>query len=221
VTRWIDNWGALVATLGLLLVTGWYAALTNRLAKSAEVSADSARDAAESARMTAAATVASVRVALSLSPRYSIGIDEMASGDREGPMAFGIDIRCLEGSVFIHRAVLRHAGEAALLPRVHVTMNLRDVELVLERRRLPRRVHAGEALEFELPEDRRTRAHVGQLVVVVWYSLDGSDDPIPLTVEWRGEPGHDYPVVKEWSPEAVQEFQRRREIAEAESPEYD
>ena len=155
----IKDWGTLVATLLLVGVTAWYVILTKRMADAAEISAQSSqdaaktskeaaetsRDAAAAARKAADAAVAELSVQFSVRPFFVGGVP---------PERLGVTVTGAGASVFIHGARLWNAMRRGEWPHrsESFSLGLHDVELEPESD-LPLRVHAGESVQFLVPDD--------------------------------------------------------------------
>lgn len=134
-------WIELIATLGLLGVTYWYARTTRRLAVAADATAkDSARAAAAAER---AAAFAQAQVA----PRFEARDISVPSRDGEDGYVVGIRIESVGAAVLVTEVRARHARFES-----KSGSGSRDAEeLVLEpiaadRDALPRRMYQGEVI---------------------------------------------------------------------------
>lgn len=187
----VRDWGSLIATLVLVLVTAWYVAVTKRIAESSKDSAHSAGEAAEAARIaaeasraTADAALAGVRVEFDISPLYCY---RKTDTDRF-EMELEVLLRGGGSTVFVHGLVLDYVGLPSGTPeegRWFVTAGVHDLELVAKQE-LPVRLHRFEELQFHLPEEQRLllQQEVGQLECRVRYSLNGIGPILPRRATW-------------------------------------
>lgn len=186
----LPTWLGLISSLILVFVTGWYAVLTRRLARSAEASAASAERAANTAAAALAATVAGLDVSFSVAANGR-GIPD------EGGIAIGVSVFCDGATVFVHGVHLDSvwqldeerenggsysliANDRALVLDRSGTMNPPDIGW-------PVRLHHGEAVHMEV-EPRLVVSGgklVGLLEVSIWYSLNGTDQPIRRRVAYN------------------------------------
>ncbi|GAA2890292.1 hypothetical protein [Microbacterium esteraromaticum] len=178
-----EAWISSISTIVLVLVTGWYAWLTRRLAKSAEASAASAERTAQIAAQALAASVAGVDVRFTAAPNYQLRADETG--------ALGVSIFCDGATAFIHEARLDWAYECtdrradgASYDTIASGVDL--VLLVDEDEMLPARVHRGEALHFITDPEVTMSLDAGasRLEVSVWYTLDGIGEPVLRRAEY-------------------------------------
>lgn len=194
--QFIGEWGSLIVTSLLAIITAWYVVLTRTIAQASRESAESAREAAQGARLAAEASrasadaaIAGLQVDFEITPFYSFGFDERMEGKDE----IGVQLRARGPAVFVHRLVLDFVGVPEIVNsgRVFTTAGIHDTEL-LPREPVPRRLHAGEALYFELPAGQPRPQNVGALSGRVEYSVDGSAPVATRHVDWRGRWGIDF-----------------------------
>jgi hypothetical protein len=188
------DWGPLLTlstSVALAFITGWYALLTKRLAKSSSESAQSARIAAEASRAGASAAEASVNVRFSAGPVYLI----RAGGGHDGAetVLSAVTLTCTGATVHVHGVTMRQVGEATgTNDRSWVTRDLgEDLEAYEDSMgqvpgTLPLKMHHGETMFFRRPDDPSTPSRVATMEVNVAYSLDGEyGGGTPLRVTWR------------------------------------
>lgn len=183
----------LVSTIVLVGVTAWYAVLTRRLAKSAEASAASAERTAKIAADALSATVAGLDVNFSVAPN-------LQSSSTDGLSALGVTVYGHGATVYVHRARLDRAWECVGRRDDGASYDCvaEDVELVLASRdllnvgepTLPTRLHRGEMLHFETEPEISSDGNglTDQLEVSIWYSLNGTDQPLRRRVEYEYVP---------------------------------
>lgn len=194
--QFIGEWGTLIVTFLLAIITAWYVVLTRTIAQASRASAESAREAAQGARLaaeasraSAGAAIAGLQVDFEITPFYSFGPDERLEGHGE----FGVQVRARGPAVFVHGLLLDFVGVPKIrnFGRSFTTAGIHDIEL-LPREPVPRRLHAGEALYFDLPAGQPRQLNVGELVGRVKYSVDGSAPVATRHVEWLGRWGLDF-----------------------------
>lgn len=186
-----------IATLVLVLVTGYYAYLTQKLAASAKESAHYSKEAAEAAKGAAAASVASVDVDFTLSPQYALE----PTPEREEYL-WGVRLICTGATVFVHTLELQMIawplGPHEAIQHLNVNDLLTDWEL-------PARIHRNEEIVFELEGGAREEEagrSISELEGMVTYSLDGVSEPIERQVRWRGAAGRDFEYLTVRQPQA-------------------
>lgn len=198
VTQFIRDWGALLVTVGLAVITGWYALLTRRIAGASQESADSARKAAEAAqiaaeatRSSAAAALADLEIAFDVTPAFmSSAVPLGTSGtDNTGTELF-IVVEGRSATVLIHHLIVHSVGfanagnDAATL----FIPELAGVQTELQGRTSPVRLHSGERLFFRVPSGERRFA--GETIASFWgeiaYSIAEGAPLLRRSVEWGG-----------------------------------
>jgi len=152
----VRDWAAPVATLALVVVTAIYVALTKRLADAAKSSAESSKAAAETSREAAMASRTAAAAAVAeLSVKFGVKPfkESLTAGD--GPAGgrwLGVIVTDMGAAVFIHGAHLKRASRRGRWPhrgeayRVLSGIDLQPI------RDLPVLVHAGESVDFVVPE---------------------------------------------------------------------
>jgi hypothetical protein len=181
-------WVSAATSIVLACITGWYAWLTRRLAKSSEASAASAERAARIAADALAASVAGLDVNFAIRPNFrSIG---HGSG-----VAAGVTLWCRGATVFVHRVHLesmsrldgRHADDGGS----SYTRIAADRALVIDDMlnpaglELPLRLHRDEVIHFDIDPQVKIdgRTTVGIIELSVWYSLNNSGELMQRRVD--------------------------------------
>jgi hypothetical protein len=184
------EWLTFFSTLGLLVVTGWYAILTRSLALSARDSSRSAELAAQFAAQSAAAAVATLDIGFEVTPSYQFGVDN--------GVGLGVTLTCSGSTVFVHGASLIEALRSTKFDKGSEEFDsvwLDDEgRALVEDRDFPLRIHKGETLHLETSPEIVIPEHVSiaGLSVRVRYSIDGKGEQIEREVEWYGKRGIDY-----------------------------
>ena len=181
----------LLSTLGLIGVTIWYAFQTQRMARTAKNSADSARDAAIDAARSVAILAAGMKVGFDIGPVYSF------TGD--GPSEFvGIRVVCLGSTIYLHDVVIDEVW-APDPDLADIEPTLTEVEIfppgqiprLLGVGDPPKLLHDGEAMFFDFPIDRRLDASVAVLCTTAFYSFDGKSPVRSRHLEWADSSAED------------------------------
>lgn len=167
IPQWLRDWGTLVGTFMLLGVTGWYALLTHRLARSSEEASAAAKDAAEAAKSSAAIAAAGTDVNFLVEVR-----DDMFS---ESPV---IILRGGGATVYVHRVELRsgHYHASADLSRSGTLKSVSEVDLerLAESATLPARLYRDDEIWFASPvKDEPPHGPWDSVLLRVTYSFDG------------------------------------------------
>lgn len=191
----MTEWVSLAATLGLIGVTVWYAVQTQRMAKSAQVSALSAERAAGHSARSAAIAAAGTEVDFWISPTYAI---EAPTG-AQGHWFTGVRIECRKAAVYLH-AVHVESVWAPDPDLFDIEPSLTEVEIYREGEippllglpLTPVLLHKGEFEFLDFPLESWTESDVAALTVVVDYSFDASEPTRSRRLEWIGQPGRDY-----------------------------
>jgi hypothetical protein len=192
---WVRDWGYLVLTGALVLLTGVYVWLTSHLARAAAQSAASAQRAAESAAQSVAVSAATIEVSFSIGPV----LVARSGGPRAGVTA--VKLHCGGATVQVHALILERAFEGfgdydrdfldlglawsavSLVPTTAPPME--SVSIML-----PALLHRGDFLDFSLPEALiREYRILNRIEATVVYSYDGSaESSRRMRLEWQYPP---------------------------------
>ena len=188
-SEFLHDWGLLLASTLLLLVTGWYAWLTLALARASKDAAASAASAAEHARASVSIAMANTRVAFRLHA-YGHSFSEFDSPDETTGLVdhrgslYTVELTCDGAAVVVHEVLLIAAwvvdsrvsdGEGEDIDSHAVGEWPAPLEPA-EDTELPAYVHDGEAAWFEFEDGSESPGELSVLKVDVRYSFNGATD---------------------------------------------
>lgn len=179
------DWGGLLSTVILVIITAWYAYLTKVIAKAAKESAESAQESANAARRAALASETATNISLAnLDVKF-----EVIHFWRDSQL--GVILRSIGISVYIHSvtlvSVMRHPRGLLLremkssLTSIKLGDYYSDIKLVPESTTDPPvLLLSGEPAEFMVPEHIDTsitnKVQVAFVEIVVEYSVTRNSD---------------------------------------------
>ncbi|QYJ04222.1 hypothetical protein KUV85_00645 [Nocardioides panacisoli] len=196
-TSFAADWGPLLVTAVLAVLTGWYAILTKRLADSSERSAGSAKKAAEASQAAAQVAKSSMYVGFRLTPFFSRG--EPVDSLEARTVIAGTELESDGATVFVHGLRIDrlhvpigpHAGKW-----IDVGEDLTATIAMFAKGQndLPVRLHRGEKVFCHRSKPIASDPErLVEMEATVTYSLDGDAQyATPRRVHWRGNPGVDY-----------------------------
>jgi hypothetical protein len=208
ISRWVQDWGPLIALTSavlLTLVTAWLAWVTMRMAKGAKDAAEYSKIAAEASLAATASIQASAPVEFALSPARETRVrktlellNDMVSKDASRAEE-EVDISLFDPILTITAIQLVCDGSAVYVPGGRIVEVCREtrrdviecqatqITLATASVALPRRLHKGESIKFNLagfePGERIVRIRA-----VIDYSFIGQNPVQERLVVWRGGP---------------------------------
>ncbi len=202
---WVSNWSpliTLISTITLLVVTGWYAHLTKRVAAANEASAKHAKTAAESSLAAVAASEAAVDVSFEMHPSLKGTVRSMRklleasvadglSPDTELSTELlapfmglgGVTLTCTGSTIYVHGCQLRSIGRAAENAAYVVSSEMSPVSLKSSAA-TPVRLHKGESVNFDI-DGEESAERVAHLAATIIYSFSEAGQQFERKLEWR------------------------------------
>lgn len=204
--QWVQDWGpvlTLLATLGLLGVTTWYAILTRRVAEASASAASHAQSAAEASRAAAAAAEAAAEVEFTLAPALTstagrlreflaVQTDQGRSHlDQEVTLNIlapllrftGVTVRCAGVTVYVHG--LRLDGVAYFQDDDRrITAGVSEATELVSGQQLPCRLHKNESMRLTMSDERPSH-NLAKIDATIRYAFDaGAGVPYERKISW-------------------------------------